>query len=132
MGASERKRRRNKSAGTAAKRRRSFQFDKEDEVPEDDQNGSGEEEFLEKNGSDIYQAEGESTQNYFVEESESVLQEQQTYSNEIAFSGIDSERSGENFDMTKPDAEKESAKLPGHSALRWETLNSEEQNSSGK
>lgn len=95
---SERKRRRNKSAGTATRRRRSFQFGKENEVPEDDQNNSEEEEFLEKNVSDIYQAEGESTQNYFLEESASVLQEQQTKSNEIAFSGIDGERSGGDFD----------------------------------
>lgn len=99
VGVSERKRRRNKSAGTATRRRRSFQFGKENEVPEDDQNNSEEEEeFLEKNVSDIYQAEGESTQNYFLEESASVLQEQQTKSNEIAFSGIDGERSGGDFD----------------------------------
>ena len=37
-----------KSAGTATRRRRSFQFDKENEVLEDDQNNSEEEEFLEK------------------------------------------------------------------------------------
>lgn len=53
--------------------------------------------FWKKNVSDIYQAEGESTQNYFLEESASVLQEQQRKSNEIAFSGIDGERSGADF-----------------------------------
>lgn len=91
----------------------------------------GEEEFLEKHVSDICQAEAESTQNEFLEEGENVLQEQ-TNSNGRAFSGIDSERSGGDVDLTEPDAEKESAKLPGHSALRWEPLNSEEQTSNAK
>ncbi|XP_047904713.1 ATPase family AAA domain-containing protein 2 isoform X1 [Anser cygnoides] len=80
-GASERKRRRNESAHAAAKRRRCFQFDKENRVPTDDQTDSGEEEFLENHVSGTYQAE--------------------------------------------LNAEKESAKLPEYSALRWETLASE-------
>ncbi|XP_035412100.1 ATPase family AAA domain-containing protein 2 isoform X2 [Cygnus atratus] len=84
-GASERKRRRSKSKYAAAKRRKSFQFDKENRVPTDDQTDSSEEEFLEKRVSGIYQAE--------------------------------------------LNAEKESAKLPEYSTLRWETLASEKQSS---
>ncbi|XP_035173286.1 ATPase family AAA domain-containing protein 2 [Oxyura jamaicensis] len=84
-GVSERKRRRNKCARAVAKRRRSFQCNKENRVPIDDQNDSGEEEFLEKHVSGIYH--------------------------------------------TKHGAEKESAKLAGYSAQRWETLDSEEESS---
>lgn len=47
--------------------------------------------------------------------------EQQARSKEIAFSGRDGERSGGDLDGTQPGAETESAELPRHSALRWET-----------
>ncbi|XP_072184854.1 ATPase family AAA domain-containing protein 2-like isoform X1 [Excalfactoria chinensis] len=97
--ASKRKRRRNKcSSSTAAKRKRSVQFNKENKVPRDDLNESDGEDFPANCISNKDQTEFQSSQDSIREESENVLQEQQTNSNE---------REGGLFDMDAPAVDKE-------------------------
>uniref|UniRef100_A0A8B9PRV5 ATPase family AAA domain-containing protein 2 n=1 Tax=Apteryx owenii TaxID=8824 RepID=A0A8B9PRV5_APTOW len=109
---SKRKRRKNKwSSGSITKRRKIFQFNKENKIPEEDQDEveSGAEEFLENNVSNMDQTEVEFIQDSCVEESENVLQERQT-------NGYENKSEAENeravFE-TKSGSEKESAKFPG-------------------
>uniref|UniRef100_A0A8B9PEE0 ATPase family AAA domain-containing protein 2 n=1 Tax=Apteryx owenii TaxID=8824 RepID=A0A8B9PEE0_APTOW len=106
------KRRKNKwSSGSITKRRKIFQFNKENKIPEEDQDEveSGAEEFLENNVSNMDQTEVEFIQDSCVEESENVLQERQT-------NGYENKSEAENeravFE-TKSGSEKESAKFPG-------------------
>ncbi|XP_064363912.1 ATPase family AAA domain-containing protein 2 isoform X3 [Dromaius novaehollandiae] len=113
---SKRKRRKNKwSSGSITKKRKIFQFNKENKIPEEDQDEveSGGEEFLENNVSNTDQTEVEFIQESCVEESENVLQERQTNENK---SETENERVV--FDVAKSGSEKESAKFPGYLELK--------------
>ncbi|XP_021242801.1 ATPase family AAA domain-containing protein 2 isoform X2 [Numida meleagris] len=117
---SRRKRRKNMpSLATAAKRRRSFQFNKENQVPENDQYES-DEDFLGSYISNTDQNEVESSQDSVWEESETVLQQRQTNGKENK-AGSENERERGFFGMDTSAAEKESVRLPGHLDLRRES-----------
>ncbi|NXE48631.1 ATAD2 protein, partial [Casuarius casuarius] len=110
------KRRKNKwSSGSITKKRKIFQFNKENKIPEDDQDEveSGGEEFLENNVSNTDQTEVEFIQESCVEESENVLQERQTNENKS-----ETENERVIFDVVKSGSEKESAKFPGYLELK--------------
>uniref|UniRef100_A0A8C3PYW7 ATPase family AAA domain-containing protein 2 n=1 Tax=Chrysolophus pictus TaxID=9089 RepID=A0A8C3PYW7_CHRPC len=117
---SKRKRRKTKYSFSVAKRKRHFQFNKENTIPKDDPNESDGEDFLASYISNMDQTEFESLQASTWEESETVLQERQTNSNENK-AGSEKEREGGLFDMDTSGGEKESVGLPGHSDLRRES-----------
>ncbi|XP_004940083.2 ATPase family AAA domain-containing protein 2 isoform X2 [Gallus gallus] len=119
--ASKRKRKKTKfSSSVAAKRKRSFQFNKENKIPRDDLNESDGEDFLASYTSTTDQTEFESSQDSTWEESETVLQERQTNGNENK-AGSEKERERGLFDTETSADEKESVGLPGHSDLRRES-----------
>ncbi|XP_052559918.1 ATPase family AAA domain-containing protein 2 isoform X2 [Tympanuchus pallidicinctus] len=117
---SKRKRKKTDSSFSIAKRRRSFQFNKENTIPKDDPNERDGEDFLASYISNMDQTEFESSQASTWEESETVLQERQTNSNENK-AGSEKERGGGLFDMDTSAGEKESVGLPGHSDPRRES-----------
>ncbi|NXW60623.1 ATAD2 protein, partial [Eurystomus gularis] len=117
-GKSKRKRRRNKDSSSITTKRRNFQFNKENKVPEDQNELESDEECLEKQVSNADGAEVESTQDYSMEENENVLQERQKNGNENK-SGTENGRERVLL-VAKSGSEKKSVVLPGHSDLRKE------------
>ncbi|XP_072184827.1 ATPase family AAA domain-containing protein 2-like isoform X2 [Excalfactoria chinensis] len=119
--ASKRKRRRNKcSSSVAAKRKRCAQSNKENTVPRDDLNESDGEDFPASYISTTDQTEFQSSHDSAWEESDSILQERQTNSNEKK-AGSEKESEGGLFDMDASADDKESVGLPGQSGLRRES-----------
>lgn len=114
---SKRKRRKNKGSSSIATKRRNFQFNNENKVPEDQNEVESDEETPEKGFSNMDHAEVESTQDSFMEENENVLQERQKNGNENT-SGTENER--ERVLVPKSASEK-SIMLPEHSGLREES-----------
>ncbi|XP_075271719.1 ATPase family AAA domain-containing protein 2 [Opisthocomus hoazin] len=118
-GKSKRKRRMNKrSAGIAAKKK-NFQFNKENKVPEDQNEAESDEEPSEKHVSNTGFTEGGSTQDSSMEENENVLQERQKNGKENK-SGAENERRLVVF-VAKSASEKKSVVLPEHSERRKES-----------
>jgi len=116
---SKRKRRMNKrSAGIAAKKK-NFQFNKENKVPEDQNEAESDEEPSEKHVSNTGFTEGGSTQDSSMEENENVLQERQKNGKENK-SGAENERRLVVF-VAKSASEKKSVVLPEHSERRKES-----------
>uniref|UniRef100_A0A8D0KQT6 Bromo domain-containing protein n=1 Tax=Strix occidentalis caurina TaxID=311401 RepID=A0A8D0KQT6_STROC len=87
----ERKRKKNKGSLGIGAKRRNFQFNKENKVPEDQNEVECGEESPEKHFSNVSRTEVEPTQDYVVEENENILQEQQKNGNENK-SGAENER----------------------------------------
>ncbi|XP_075599496.1 ATPase family AAA domain-containing protein 2 isoform X1 [Balearica regulorum gibbericeps] len=114
---SKRKRRKNKGSSSIVTKRRNFQFNKENKVPEDQNEVESDEEMPEKGFSNMDRAEVESTQDSLMEENENVLQERQKNGNENK-SGTENER--ERVLVPKSASEK-SIMLPEHSDLREES-----------
>ncbi|NWW48560.1 ATAD2 protein, partial [Pedionomus torquatus] len=121
------------SSGIPIKRRK-FQFNKENKVPEDQNEMESDEESSEKQVSNTVGTEVESTLDSFMEENENILQERQKNANENK-SGTENER--ETVFVAKSASEKKSVMLPEHSDLRKENEmldcqigeNSEDENS---
>ncbi|XP_068014709.1 ATPase family AAA domain-containing protein 2 isoform X2 [Melanerpes formicivorus] len=112
---SRRKRRKNKVSSSITAKRRHFQFNKENKVPEDQNEVESDEESPERHVSNIDRVEVESTQNYAVDENEKVLQERQKNRNENK-SATENERAL----VAKP-TEKKTVMVPEHSDLRLES-----------
>ncbi|NXX46800.1 ATAD2 protein, partial [Tricholaema leucomelas] len=110
---SRRKRRKNKMSSNNTAKRRHFQFNKENKVPEDQNEVESEEESPERPISNIDCIEVESTQNYSMEENDKVLQERQKNRNDNK-SGTENERGL----VAKSNSEKKSVMVPEHSDLR--------------
>ncbi|XP_035747464.1 ATPase family AAA domain-containing protein 2 isoform X2 [Egretta garzetta] len=114
---SKRKRRRNRASSNIAKKRRNFQFNKENKVPEDENKVESDEESPEQHVSNIDCTEVESTQDSFREENENILQERQKNGNE--------NKSGTEYEsfllVAKYPSEKRIFVLPEHSDLRKES-----------
>ncbi|NXK28427.1 ATAD2 protein, partial [Arenaria interpres] len=115
---SKRKRRKNKGSSSIAIKRRNFQFNKENKVPEEQNEVESDEESPEKHVSNTVHAEVESTQDSSMEENENVLQERQKNANENK-SGTENER--ERVLLAKSTSEKKGVMLPEHSDLRKES-----------
>ncbi|NXN29596.1 ATAD2 protein, partial [Nycticryphes semicollaris] len=113
--ASKRKRKKNTGSSSIAIKRRHFQFNKENKVPEDQNEVESDEESPEHVSNTVY-TEVESTQDCSMEENENVLQERQKNANENK-SGTDNERER----VLVPKSEKKSVILPEHSDLRKES-----------
>ncbi|NXL48117.1 ATAD2 protein, partial [Podilymbus podiceps] len=111
------KRRRNKGSSSIATKRRNFQFNKENKVPEDQNESESDEDSLEKHVSNMDRTEVESTQDSSMEENENVLQERQKNGNDNR-TGTEKERV---FLVAKSPSEKKSVMLPEHSDLRKES-----------
>ncbi|NXA17015.1 ATAD2 protein, partial [Ibidorhyncha struthersii] len=116
---SKRKRRRNKASSSIAIKRRNFQFNKENKVPEDQNEVECDKESPEKHVSNMVRTEIESTQDSSMEENENVLQERQKNGNENK-SGTENDRERV-FLVAKSASEKKSVMLPEHSDLRKES-----------
>ncbi|XP_009879302.1 PREDICTED: ATPase family AAA domain-containing protein 2 [Charadrius vociferus] len=116
---SKRKRRKNKGSSSIAIKRRNFQFNKENKVPEDQNEVDSDEEPPEKHVSNMVRTEVESTQDSSMEENENVLQERQKNGNENK-SGTENERERVLL-VAKSASEKKSVMLPEHSDLRKES-----------
>ncbi|XP_074743521.1 ATPase family AAA domain-containing protein 2 [Strix uralensis] len=115
-GMSERKRKKNKGSLGIGAKRRNFQFNKENKVPEDQNEVECGEESPEKHFSNVSRTEVEPTQDYVVEENENILQEQQKNGNENK-SGAENERESI-FLLAISAFEKESVVLLERSELR--------------
>ncbi|NXP77134.1 ATAD2 protein, partial [Ramphastos sulfuratus] len=113
---SRRKRRKMKVSSSNTAKRRHFQFNKENKVPEDQNEVESEEESPERRISNIDRIEVESTQNYSMEEYEKVLQERQKNRNENK-AGTENERGL----VARSTSEKKSVMVPEHSDLRPES-----------
>ncbi|XP_074751337.1 ATPase family AAA domain-containing protein 2-like [Athene noctua] len=113
-GVSKRKHKKNKGSLGIRAKRRNFQFNKENKVPEEQNEVESSEESPEKHVSNIHHAEVEPTQDYSVEENENVLRERQKNGNENK-SGAEDETF---FLFTMPAFEKKSVVLPEPSDLR--------------
>ncbi|KAM6411398.1 ATPase family AAA domain-containing protein 2 isoform 2-T2 [Pluvialis apricaria] len=116
---SKRKRRRNKGSSSIAIKRRNFQFNKENKVPEDQNEVESDEESAEKHVSNMVRTEVESTQDSSMEENENVLQERQKNGNENK-SGTENDRERVLL-VAKSASEKKSVMLPEHSDRRKES-----------
>ncbi|KAM6126050.1 ATPase family AAA domain-containing protein 2 isoform 2-T2 [Pterocles gutturalis] len=118
-GMSKRKRKKDKGASGIAIKRRNFQFNKENKVPEDENEVGSDEESPEKHFSNTNHTEVESPQDSSVEENENVLQERQKNGNANK-SGTEHER--ERFLLVaKSVSEKKHVVLPEHSRIRKES-----------
>ncbi|NXN69829.1 ATAD2 protein, partial [Himantopus himantopus] len=113
---SKRKRRKNKGSSSIAIKRRNFQFNKENKVPEDQNEVKSDEESSEKHVSNMVRTEVESTQDSSMEENENVLQERQKNGNENK-SGTENDRERVLL-VAKSASEKKSVMFPEHSDLR--------------
>ncbi|NXJ93769.1 ATAD2 protein, partial [Corythaixoides concolor] len=111
------KRRKSKGSSSIATKRRNFQFNKENKVPEDQNEVESDEESPEKHVSNMDRTEVESTQDSSMEENENILQERQKNGNENK-SGTENER--ERVLVAKSTSEKKNVVLPEHSDLRKE------------
>ncbi|XP_072708035.1 ATPase family AAA domain-containing protein 2 isoform X2 [Ciconia boyciana] len=116
---SKRKRRKNKGSSSIATKRRNFQFNKENKVPEDQNEGGSDEESPEKHVSNMNRTDVESAQDSSMEENENVLQERQKNGNEYR-SGTENERERVLL-VAKSASERKSVMLPEHSDLRKES-----------
>ncbi|XP_074941848.1 ATPase family AAA domain-containing protein 2 isoform X2 [Phalacrocorax aristotelis] len=114
---SKRKRRKNKGSLGIATKRRNFQFNKENTVPEDQNEVESDEEPPVKHVANTDRTEVESIQDSSVEENENVLQERQKNGNENT-SGAENERV---LLVAKSASEKKSVVLPERSGLRKES-----------
>ncbi|NXK06734.1 ATAD2 protein, partial [Herpetotheres cachinnans] len=112
------KRRKNKWSSGIATKRRILQFNKENKVPEDQNEVESGEESPEKHVSNMDCTEVESTQDC-IEDNENVLQERQKNGNENK-SGPEDERERV-FLVAKSASEKKRGVLPEHSHLRKES-----------
>lgn len=112
---SRRKRRKNKMSSRNTAKRRHFQFNKENKVPEDQNEVESEEESPERPISNINCVEVESTQNYSMEENYQVLQERQKNRNDNK-SGTGNERG-----LVAKSTSEKSVMVPEHSDLRAES-----------
>ncbi|XP_014820790.1 PREDICTED: ATPase family AAA domain-containing protein 2 isoform X2 [Calidris pugnax] len=115
---SKRKRKKNKVSSSIAIKRRNFQFNKENKVPEEQNEVESDEESPEKHVSNTVRAEVESTQDSSMEENENVLQERQKNANENK-SGTENER--ERVLLAKSTSEKKGVMRPEHADLRKES-----------
>ncbi|XP_010284575.1 PREDICTED: ATPase family AAA domain-containing protein 2 [Phaethon lepturus] len=79
---SKRKRRKNKGSSSIATKRRNFQFNKENKVPEDQNEVESDEESPDKHVSNTNRPEVQSSQDSSMEENENVLQERRKNGNE--------------------------------------------------
>ncbi|NXT42576.1 ATAD2 protein, partial [Pelecanoides urinatrix] len=113
---SKRKRRKNKGSSGVATKRRNFQFNKENKVPEDQNEAESDEESPEKHVSNTDRTEVESTQDSSMEENENVLQERQKNGNENK-SGTERE----SVFLVAISACAKCVMLPEHSDLRKES-----------
>ncbi|XP_009469346.1 PREDICTED: ATPase family AAA domain-containing protein 2 [Nipponia nippon] len=116
---SKRKRRKNKGSSSIARKRRNFHFNKENKVPEDQNEVESDEDSEEKHVSNTDRSEVESTQDYSMEENENVLQERQKNGNENKY-GTENERERALL-VAKSASEKRSVMVPEHSGLRKES-----------
>ncbi|NWX67459.1 ATAD2 protein, partial [Alca torda] len=116
---SKRKRRKTKGSSGIAIKRRNFQFNKENKVPEDQNEADSDEESPEKHVSNTVRTEVESAQDSSMEENENVLQERQKNGNENK-SGTENERERVPL-MAKSASEKKCVVLLEHSDLRKES-----------
>ncbi|XP_064298201.1 ATPase family AAA domain-containing protein 2 isoform X2 [Phalacrocorax carbo] len=114
---SKRKRRKNKGSSGITTKRRNFQFNKENTVPEDQNEVESDEEHPVKHVANTDRTEVESIQDSSVEENENVLQERQKNGNENT-SGAENERV---LLVAKSASEKKSVVLPERSGLRKES-----------
>ncbi|KAM9387383.1 ATPase family AAA domain-containing protein 2 [Phaethornis superciliosus] len=110
---SKRKRRKKKGSSSLTTKKMKFQFNKENKVPEDQNEEESDEELTEKHVSNTDHTEVESTQDSSMEENENVLQERQKNANENK-SGTENERV---FPVARSASEKKSVMLPEHSDL---------------
>ncbi|NXW86065.1 ATAD2 protein, partial [Alopecoenas beccarii] len=110
------KRRRNKVSSIIATKRRNFQFNKENKVPEDQNEVESDEDCLEKHISSMDHTEAESTQDSSVEENENIPQERQKNGNENR-PGTENERERVLL-VSKSASGKKTLILPEHSDLR--------------
>ncbi|NXF46186.1 ATAD2 protein, partial [Oceanites oceanicus] len=110
------KRRKNKGFSSIATKRRNFQFNKENKVPEDQNEVESDEESAEKHVSNTDCTEVESAQDSSMEENEKVLQERQKNGNENKC-GTENERERVLL-VAKSASGKKSVMLPEHSDLR--------------
>ncbi|NXS63353.1 ATAD2 protein, partial [Brachypteracias leptosomus] len=110
------KRRKSKDSSSITTKRRNFQFNKENKVPEDQNELESDDESLEKRVSNADRAEVESTQDCSMEENENVLQER---GNENK-SGTENGRERVLL-VAKSGSEKKSVMLSEHSDLRKES-----------
>ncbi|XP_075561822.1 ATPase family AAA domain-containing protein 2-like [Pelecanus crispus] len=116
---SKRKRRRNKGSSRIAAKRRNLQFNKENKVPEDQNEEESDEESPEKRVSNTDHPEVGSTQESSTEENENVLQERHKNGNENK-SGTENERE-QALLVAKSASEKKSVMIPERSDLRKES-----------
>ncbi|NWQ93741.1 ATAD2 protein, partial [Burhinus bistriatus] len=113
------KRKGSKMSSGIAMKRKNFQFNKENKVPEDRNEVENNEEFPEKRVSNTVHTEVESLQDSSIEENENVLQERQKNGNENK-SGTENERERVLLGA-KSASEKRSVMLPKRSDLRKES-----------
>ncbi|XP_069636094.1 ATPase family AAA domain-containing protein 2 [Haliaeetus albicilla] len=116
---SKRKRKKNKGSSSITTKRRNFQFNKENKVPEDQNEVESDEESQEKHVTNMDHAEVEPSQDSSMEENENILQERQKNGNENK-SGTENER-GRVILVAKSASGKKSVMLPEHSDLRKES-----------
>ncbi|XP_029868450.1 ATPase family AAA domain-containing protein 2 isoform X4 [Aquila chrysaetos chrysaetos] len=117
--ASKRKRKKNKGSSNITTKRRNFQFNKENKVPGDQNEGESDEESPEKHVTNMDHTEVEPSQDSPMEENENILQERQKNGNENK-SGTENERERVIL-VAKSASGKKSVMLPEHSDLRKES-----------
>ncbi|NWX04665.1 ATAD2 protein, partial [Caloenas nicobarica] len=115
-GTSKRKRRKNKVSSIIAAKRKNFQFNKENKVPEDQNEVESDEDCPEKHVSNMDRTEAESTRDSSMEENENIPQERQKNGNENK-PGTENERERVLL-VPKSASGKKSVILPEHSDLR--------------
>ncbi|NXJ49593.1 ATAD2 protein, partial [Spizaetus tyrannus] len=116
---SKRKRKKNKGSSNITTKRRNFQFNKENKVPEDQNEGESDEESPEKDVTNMDHTEVEPSQDSPMEENENILQERQKNGNENK-SGTENERERVIL-VAKSASGKKSVMIPEHSDLRKES-----------
>uniref|UniRef100_A0A8C0B1C9 ATPase family AAA domain-containing protein 2 n=1 Tax=Buteo japonicus TaxID=224669 RepID=A0A8C0B1C9_9AVES len=116
---SKRKRKKNKGSSSTTTKRRNFQFNKENKVPEDQNEVESDEGSQEKHVTNMDHTEVEPSQDSLMEENENILQERQKNGNENK-SGTENER-GRVILVAKSASGKKSVMLPEHSDLRKES-----------
>ncbi|NXW14840.1 ATAD2 protein, partial [Circaetus pectoralis] len=113
------KRKKNKGSSSITTKRRNFQFNKENKVPEDQNEVGSDEESPEKHVTNMDHTEVEPSQDSLMEENENILQERQKNGNENK-SGTENERERDIL-VAKSASGKKSVMLPEHSDLRKES-----------
>lgn len=115
----KRKRKKNKGSSSTTTKRRNFQFNKENKVPEDRNEVESDEGSQEKHVTNKDHTEDETSQDCPVEDNENILQERQKNGNENK-SGTENER-GRVILVAKSASGKKSVMSPEHSNLRKES-----------